>query len=216
MNADHMIDYVLGQLDGPDRERMEHAIETDPDVAARVERLGRAIHLLLDDGEAIEPPPGLARSTLALVAQSRSKPRSILDYVPARVPFRWADFAVAASIFIAGVLTLVPAIQRSRERMRQAGCVFNLQQLGQSLAQYASLHPFYPYPPSQQADAHAGTFAAVASRCRRTSRPLDPGLSLQRPLPGSSRRPSQLRPAQADSPLRSRPVSPHDVLGLRL
>ena len=114
MNADQLIDFVLGQLDGTDREQIEHAIETDPDVAHRVERLGWAIHLLLDDGEVIAPPPGLGRSTLALVAQSRLKPRSILDYVPARVPFQWADFAVAACIFLAGVLTLLPAIQGSR------------------------------------------------------------------------------------------------------
>jgi hypothetical protein len=161
MNADRLIDFVLGQLEGTDREQIEHAVGTEPDVAHKVERLGRTIHLLLDDGEAFEPTPGLARSTLALVAQSRLKPRSILDYVPARVPFQWADFAVAASIFIAGVLTLMPAVQGSRERMRQAGCVYNLQQLGHSLAQYVSLNPFYPYPPSHQADAHAGTFAAV-------------------------------------------------------
>lgn len=161
MNADQLIDFVLGQLDGTDRKQIEQAVETDPDVARKVDRLGRAIHMLLDDGETIEPPAALAHHTLALVAQSRLKPRSIFDYVPVRVPFQWADFAVAASIFIAGVLTLLPAIQGSRLRMRQAGCVYNLQQLGHSLAQYASLNPFYPYPPSHQADAHAGTFAAV-------------------------------------------------------
>lgn len=161
MNADQMIDFVLGRLDGTDREQMEQAVNTDPEVAFKVERLNRVIHLMLDDGEAMEAPPGLAFRTLDLVAQARSKPRSILDYVPARVAFQWADLAVAASIFIAGMLTLLPAIQRSRERMNQAGCVYNLQQLGNSLAQYASLHPFYPYPPSNQADAHAGTFAAV-------------------------------------------------------
>jgi prepilin-type processing-associated H-X9-DG protein len=81
--------------------------------------------------------------------------------VPIRLPFRWADFAVAASIFVAGVLTLLPAIQRSRDRMNQAGCVFNLQRLGNSLAQYASLHPYLPYPPPHRSDAHAGTFAAI-------------------------------------------------------
>ena len=81
--------------------------------------------------------------------------------MPIRLPFRWADFAVAASIFIAGMLTLLPAIQRSRERMNQAGCVFNLQQLGNSLAQYASLHPFLPYPPSHRSDTHAGMFAVM-------------------------------------------------------
>ena len=78
-----------------------------------------------------------------------------------RLPFRWADFAVAAGIFIAGTLTLLPAIHRSRERMNQAGCVFNLQQLGNSLAQYASLHPFLPYPPSHRSDTHAGMFAVM-------------------------------------------------------
>jgi hypothetical protein len=161
MNADQLIDFVLGQLEGTDREQIEQAAETDPDVAHKVEQLGRTIHLLLDDGEAIEPSPGLVRNTMALVAQSRLKSRSIFDYVPNRVPFQWADVAVAASIFIAGVLTLLPAIRGSRERMRQAGCVYNLQQLGHSLAQYVALNPFYPYPPSHQADAHAGTFAAV-------------------------------------------------------
>jgi hypothetical protein len=161
MNADHMIDYVLGRLEGADRERLEQAIHRDPDIASRVDRLGHAIHLLLDDGNVLEPPVGLARRTMTLIANSRTRSRSILDYVPVQLPFRWADLAVAASIFIAGVLTLLPAVQRSRDRMNQAGCVFNLQQLGNSLAQYASLHPYYPYPPTQRSDTHAGMFAAV-------------------------------------------------------
>src|SRR6185437_17042377 len=84
-----------------------------------------------------------------------------LPILPMRVPFRWADFAVAAGIFVAGVLTLLPAIQRSRERMNQAGCVFNLQQLGNSFGQYATLNRLMPYPPSSRADAPAGSFAAM-------------------------------------------------------
>ena len=35
MNADQLIDFVLGQLDGTDHEQIEHAIQTDPDVAHR-------------------------------------------------------------------------------------------------------------------------------------------------------------------------------------
>ena len=99
--------------------------------------------------------------------------------LPIRLPFRWADFAVAAGIFIAGTLTLLPAIQRSRERMNQAGCVFNLQQLGNSLAQYASLHPFLPYPPSHRSDTHAGMFAVDAARRGRARQPRGAGLSVQ-------------------------------------
>jgi hypothetical protein len=160
MNADLMIDYVLGRLEGSDRDRLEEALRSDPEVSSQVERLGRAVSCLLDDGNDYEPPAGLTRRTLTLVASARSKPRTILDYVPKRVPFRWADVAVAASIFIAGLITLIPAVERSRERMNQAGCTFNLQQLGHSLAQYASMHPYYPYPPDHLPDAHAGTFPA--------------------------------------------------------
>jgi prepilin-type processing-associated H-X9-DG protein len=59
------------------------------------------------------------------------------------------------------VLTLLPAVQRSRDRMNQAGCVFNLQQLGNSLAQYASMHEFLPYPAKERSDSHAGMFAVM-------------------------------------------------------
>jgi hypothetical protein len=142
--------------------RMERALEDDPELAMTAERLGRAIQLLVDDGDSHDPPAALASRTLSLVAQARSRGRgrSFSELVPRRAAFHWADFAVAASIFIAGMLTLVPAIHRSRDRMNQAGCVFNLQQLGKSLAQYASLHPTYPYPPNRQPSAHTGTFAA--------------------------------------------------------
>lgn len=160
MNADLLIDYVLGPLDGPDRDRMEEALRSEPEISAKVERLERAVSLLLDDGQSCLPPPGLARRAIALVAESRSRPRGVFDYGPVRVPFRLADLAVAASIFIAGLLTLIPAVERSRERMNHAGCTFNLQQLGHSLAQYASIHPYYPYPPNHQPDAHVGTFSA--------------------------------------------------------
>jgi len=160
MNAALMIDYLLGQVDGPDRERLERTLRSDPEAASRLDRLGLAVHLLMDDGDVPEPPAGLTTRTLALVAQSRNGSRSILDFVPVRVPVRWADFAVAASIFIAGVLTLLPAVQRSRERMALAGCSFNLQQLGTSLAQYAAMHPSYPYPGGGGKDAPAGMFVA--------------------------------------------------------
>jgi len=158
MNAEEMIESVLNRVEG---ERLEQALRGDPEQAARLERLKRAVDRLLDDGFWFEHPPDLAARTVAFVARNRRRPLSLRDHVSLRVPFRWADFAVAASIFIAGILTLLPAIQRSRERMDQAGCVFNLQQLGNSLAQYASLHPFLPYPPTDRSDAHAGTFAVM-------------------------------------------------------
>jgi len=161
MNAEEMIEYVLCETEGSQREPDERARRVDSEQAVRLECLRVAIHRLLDDGSEPEHPPELARRTVAFVARNRRRPMTLLDQVAHRLPFRWADFAVAASIFIAGIITLLPAIQRSRDRMNQAGCVFNLQQLGNSLAQYASLHPFLPYPPSHRSDTHAGMFAVI-------------------------------------------------------
>jgi hypothetical protein len=157
MNSEQMIESVLcGSA-----ELVDQTGALDPEQKARLESLRRAVHRLLDDGSEFEHPPELSRRTLAFVAANRRRPMTVLEHVTTRLPFRWADFAVAAAIFIAGTLTLLPAIHRSRERMNQAGCVFNLQQLGNSLAQYASLHPFLPYPPAHRSDAHAGTFAVI-------------------------------------------------------
>ncbi len=161
MNAEEMIEYVLSKGDSSELDPSDPVLPSDPNQRARVERLRLSIHLLLDDGFPYDEPSDLARRTVSFVARNRSRPRTLLEQLPVRVPFRRADFAVAASIFVAGVLTLLPAIQRSRERMSQAGCVFNLQQLGTSLSQYASLHPFLPYPPQNRSDTHAGMFAVM-------------------------------------------------------
>lgn len=163
MKDQEMIDYALGQADDLECEQFERALQLDPAQRERLERLRASLQRLLDDGDWAEPPADLAKLTVAFVAKNRRRPVPLFEHMPLKMPFRWADFAVAASIFIAGVLTLLPAIQRSRERMNQAGCVFNLQQLGTSLAQYATLHPFFPYPPQHRSDTHAGMFAAFLS-----------------------------------------------------
>ena len=161
MKADEMIDYVLGQVDGAERERLERALRDDDASVGPGRAPPATIYRLLDDGTPFEHPPGLAERTVAFVARNRRRARAWSDFVPMRVPFRWADLAVAAGIFLAGVLTLLPAIQRSRERMNQAGCVFNLQQLGNSFGQYATVNQLMPYPPSSRDDASAGSFAAM-------------------------------------------------------
>jgi hypothetical protein len=161
MNAEEMIEYVLCESKSLELQEHDAALHVDSAQEVRLQRLRVAIARLVDDGTELEYPPGLARRTVAFVARNRRRPFSILDYVPVSLPFRWADFAVAASIFIAGTLTVLPAIQRSRERMNQAGCVFNLQQLGQSLAEYSTLHRTLPYPPTHRADTHAGMFAVI-------------------------------------------------------
>jgi prepilin-type processing-associated H-X9-DG protein len=159
MNVQELLDYTLGQLEGPSRERAERELLGDSELAEKVERLSQALYLLLDDGPPADPPADLTSQTVAFVAANRR--RVLHDYVPMTVPFRWADFAVAAGIFLAGLLTLLPAVQRSKDRMYQASCGLNLQQLGRGLAQYATLHHVYPYATPGSPTAHAGTFAVM-------------------------------------------------------
>jgi hypothetical protein len=163
MNANEIFDYSFGQLEGRAREQADAAVAADPVTAETAERLTRAVHRLLDDGQMYEPPIGLASRTVQFVAEASQKRqrRTILEFRPVTVPFRLADVAVAACILFAGLLTLLPAVQRSRERMNVAGCGYNLQQLGRALWQYGSTHHHYPFGPEQNPRAPAGAFLAL-------------------------------------------------------
>ncbi|MDR3637317.1 MAG: hypothetical protein P4L84_26170 [Isosphaeraceae bacterium] len=161
MNAQEMLDYAFRQTDDITREQIQRAIADDPILALRLDRLEHAIERLVDDGEVIEPPRGLAERSILFVAERRRSRRTILEFVPVKVPFRWADIAVAAGILLAGLVTLLPAVHRSRQRMDQAGCGFNLQQLGLGLAQYVDVHHYYPYATADSPASHAGTFPAM-------------------------------------------------------
>ena len=140
MKADELLDAALGRreqdvavhvavaaLDGP--------TSADLDLTNRLDRLRRNLNALLDDGAAIEPPPDLARRTVQFVLNhTEVRSRRVLQFEQARSSGpRWADFAVAAGIFLAGLITLIPAIQRGQFRTRQLTCAFNLNRLGVAL-----------------------------------------------------------------------------------
>ena len=161
MKASSQLDYVFGQLEGSELEAFERELALDPATAERVKRLTWAVDQLADDGESFTPPTDLAAKTMAFVAESRRSKRTILDFVPVAVPYRWTDVAVAASIFFAAVLTLMPAMQRSREKMQQAGCTSNLQQLGTAFFQYENLFKNNPIVTDKDNAAQAGTYASV-------------------------------------------------------
>jgi anti-sigma factor RsiW len=61
MDADELLDYALGRLDGPRREHLERRIANDPALAERMKRLIRNLGRLLDDGRMDRPGGTLAR-----------------------------------------------------------------------------------------------------------------------------------------------------------
>jgi prepilin-type processing-associated H-X9-DG protein len=156
MNAQDLLDYTLGQIDETRRELVEQEAAADPALGESLERLARQIDRLLDDGEPIEPPDGLARRTVQFVAE-RSRRRAILDFGPSPLRFGWRDFAVAAGIFLMATLTLLPAIRRSQIARDQLACADNLRQLGISFAQYAGEFGSFPYASGSPAP-YAGAF----------------------------------------------------------
>jgi hypothetical protein len=142
----------------------DHETDPDPAVAARLERLSGRLQSLLDDGLEHEPPAGLARRTIERVERAR-RWQGVLEYAPGGGSFRMADLAVAASIFLVGVLTLIPVMQQSRWSARTAQCASNLRDLGVSLIRYASTHGAYPFAGDGRSAPYAGSYANdLASR----------------------------------------------------
>ncbi len=172
MNASDMLDYVLGQLDGDDAERVAREAESDPATADRVERLSHSLDLLLDDGEYIYAPrPGLARRTLEFVERAAKERPAVLELAPGPRRFRLGDFAMAATIFLASVLALAPAVLRGKERWGRAACLNNLQKVGVRLHQYAALNHAYPFVEADEEIPHAG---AILCRLKEAGFPIDP------------------------------------------
>jgi len=159
MNASDKLDFVLQQLEGASLAQAEAEMAGDAQLVDALDRLRRKVDLLLEDELEIQVPEHLADLTWNRVLEQGRRNRP--EYVPKTVPFRWADLAVAASVFLAGLLTFVPALQRSKDQVAQAGCAFNLHRLGVALSQYAGQHHQYPYAPHDQPDAVAGTFAVT-------------------------------------------------------
>ncbi len=173
MNTSESLDFVLGQLDedAADRWRLER--DSDPDLAHRLDRLGHSIRSLLDhEDEAFEPPPGLARRTLEFVAnESREARPGVLEFRPRLFRLRLEDLAVAATIFLASLLALAPAILKGRERWGRAACQNNLQKVGMRLHQYAAIKDAYPFVSTDEEVPHVGT---IICRLNDAGFPIDP------------------------------------------
>ncbi len=174
MNAPDMIDFALGQLEGDDASQASLEVQSDPALAERIDRLGLGIRRMLDDDpNDTNPPKGLAERTIAFVETSIRERASIIEFVPRRPRVRREDFAVAATIFLASLLALAPAILRGRERWGRAACTNNLHKVGMRLNQYAAMNQSYPFVSTDDDLPHVGAFVCKLSEAGLPLEPMD-------------------------------------------
>jgi prepilin-type processing-associated H-X9-DG protein len=183
MNASSLLDLALNQLDDDEAVRAIRELEADPALSHRLARLSASLTTLLDDDDrAYEPPPNLARRTLAFVeAESRARRPPVLEFHPGRMRFRREDLAIAATIFLASLLALAPAVLRGRERWGRAACQSNLQRVGMRLHQYAAINHAYPFVSADDEVPHVGTIICRLNDAGFAIQPSD----LQCPCSGS-------------------------------
>ncbi len=140
MNAEELLDHALGQVDDLSRVRFEERLAQDPELAGRYARLRDQLHELLDDGTDLQPPAGLAYRTIRHVEVNHRR-GAPMELAPPRSAFRWADLAVAATIFFVAILTLAAPLQHSRMAARLVGCGNHLREIGTALIHYDQMHP---------------------------------------------------------------------------
>jgi len=166
-----LLGYLLGALEGDERERVEREIERNPSLEREISALQARLDPLRETSLDFEPPFGLATRTCALVEQHRettdvtSEPVKLKE-APAelnhRNRFRWYDLVVGACVLIVGFALIFPAIARSRQMAQRQACERNLQQVALALQSYSEqANGYFPAIPLQGNRAFAGVFAPM-------------------------------------------------------
>ncbi|MFV1964490.1 MAG: hypothetical protein ACC628_03645 [Pirellulaceae bacterium] len=167
---EQLLGYLLGALDGAERERVEQRLAVDREWQSELESLHSYLEPLEATCEHFEPPADLAERTCAHVAR-HAEAESVTP-ASARLPVatsppvpiaRWsvADVIVATGICLAAALLFFPAISNSRYVARLTACENNLRELGIALADYSDKvgSGYFPTVASRGNRAFAGVYA---------------------------------------------------------
>lgn len=168
---DSIIGYLLGALDEDELARFEAQLAQDPELQQQVRKAALSLQILKQDADDIEPPPGLAGATCAMVRRFGDHARNVRDRVSragsgfeiAAGNDHWTlvDMMVACCVLLAGCLLFFPAVNNSRYHAQIASCQNNLRSIGQALIEYSGADPnnFFPKVPESGNMAVAGMYA---------------------------------------------------------
>jgi hypothetical protein len=168
---DLLIRYLLGELDDAEQRQLEERLQENPELRRELEYLRGCFAEGPESTAATsgEPPAGLAQRTAEQVG-NLSDDSAVLPspaYSPVEPPagsMSWslADISVAAGVFLAVSMLLLPALRGSRDTSRKAMCANNLRQIGQYLFRYAEKNN--GYVPRVGSHDPAGVFAVKLVR----------------------------------------------------
>ena len=177
-----LLGYLLDALDDRERQRIVEALQTDPQLRRQLDELRQQLEPLDSDAKGNLPPKGLADQTCDLIEAFQEAPEAVRAHVVQRTPAgrrrRWAanerkaspeathwstaDTVVAAGIFLAVSLMFFPAIASSRFRSEVTACQYNLQELGNALANYSEFNGgYFPSIPIQGNRSAAGVYGPL-------------------------------------------------------
>jgi hypothetical protein len=157
-----LLGYLWKLQDSDDRQAIGSALNHDPHLRAKMDRLARSVApLALADDEAA-PPPGLADRTLSRIDLiSATTTPSRWEFGSAMVRSRW-ELAVSLCVMFAAGGLAVLGIERLTRSSHHAACIDNLRAFHEGLTSYAADHGgSYPELRTVRGKRRAGTFYGI-------------------------------------------------------
>lgn len=165
---ENLVGYLLNALDANSHRAVEKYLRTHPEGRRKLARLRATLEPLASDPEEVEPPPGLASTTLARLQTSRprqlpSAPRMSAGPVGGRTRWRRSDVLVAAASVLIALGVGASWLVKNRQQARIIECKENLHEFHRALVAYSEQQPDRAFPRVEAEGPHAvaGIFVPV-------------------------------------------------------
>ena len=165
MREEDLLGYLLDAVDAAERQRIQRALQKDPQLRQRLEVLRQRLDRL--EPEPYVPPEGLVQQTCDLVEGCHQR-KQLCDGArfgeSAATCRGWSlgDTVVAIGLFLAVSMLFFPALANSRYRSHLHACQLNLQRLGRALCDFSEINGgAFPAIPVSGSRAAAGIYAPI-------------------------------------------------------
>jgi prepilin-type processing-associated H-X9-DG protein len=190
---ENLVGYLLNALDADEHRAVEAHLEASPAARERLDALRHALEPLAADRADIEPPPDLARRTLARLAGDPCDLPRAPTVSRGRAAghggafWRRADVLVAACLLLTvlglGIPWVASLVRRPDGLAQRIACAENLQQFYVGLKTYSDLHG-RKFPDVANADAPPRNVAGMVVPILRDAGALPAGVSVRCPANG--------------------------------